>query len=33
MHSASREPNGLPTAHMPAGVRRPEAPESADLMP
>ena len=32
-HIASREPNGLPTAHMPAGVRCPEAPESADLMP
>jgi putative flavoprotein involved in K+ transport len=32
-HIASREPNGLPTAHVPAGVRRPEAPESADLMP
>jgi putative flavoprotein involved in K+ transport len=32
-HIASREPNGLPTAHMPAGVRRPEAPESADLRP
>jgi putative flavoprotein involved in K+ transport len=32
-HIASSEPNGLPTAHMPAGVRRPEAPESADLRP
>jgi putative flavoprotein involved in K+ transport len=30
-HIASREPNGLPTAHMPAGARRPEAPDRADL--
>jgi putative flavoprotein involved in K+ transport len=32
-HIASREPNGLPTAHALAGARRPEAPESADLRP
>jgi putative flavoprotein involved in K+ transport len=30
-HIALREPNDLPTAHMPTGARRPDAPERVDL--